>query len=387
MVVDQYGHAANGTAMSACNLAGALRLCGHEVSMVGMGGEGEGKFALPELFLPLATAIAHREGTAFAKPVEEVLCRAFAGADVVHFYMPFLPLGIVGKRIADRMGLPSTAAFHVQPENITYNCGLAHSEAAADFLYDFLGRHVYNKFSHLHCPSSFIAGELKKHGYTAKLHVISNGAADCFTYERNKKPPALEGKFCILMIGRLSKEKRQDVLIRAVALSRHSAEIQIFFAGDGPKKEAWRRLGKKLPNPPSFGFYGREELRQLMSVCDLYVHPADVEIEAIACIEAFSSGLVPVISDSRLSATGQFALDERSLFAAGDAENLAEKIDYWIEHPAERKEAERRYGEYGKRYRLPRCAARMETMFYEAIEEEKNGEVIRCCKAGTGRAG
>ena len=43
----------------------------------------------------------------------------------------------------------------------------------------------------------------------------------------------------------------------------------------------------------------------------------DAEIEAIACIEAFSCGLVPVIAGSEQSATPQFALDERSLFNAG----------------------------------------------------------------------
>ena len=33
-----------------------------------------------------------------------------------------------------------------------------------------------------------------------------------------------------------------------------------------------------------------------MAMSDLYVHAADVEIEAIACLEAVASGLVPVIA-------------------------------------------------------------------------------------------
>ena len=31
---------------------------------------------------------------------------------------------------------------------------------------------------------------------------------------------------------------------------------------------------------------------------DLYVHAADVEIEAMSCMEAFAGGLVPVIANS-----------------------------------------------------------------------------------------
>ena len=59
---------------------------------------------------------------------------------------------------------------------------------------------------------------------------------------------------------------------------------------------------------------GREPLADFYNQCDLYVHAAEAEIEAIACIEAFASGLVPVIANAKMSATKQFALDKRSLF-------------------------------------------------------------------------
>ena len=58
---------------------------------------------------------------------------------------------------------------------------------------------------------------------------------------------------------------------------------------------------------------------------DLYVHPAEIEIESIACLEAITCGLVPVISNSDRSAARYFALREDNLFEAGNAENLAKK--------------------------------------------------------------
>ena len=54
----------------------------------------------------------------FAKADEEKLKEAISWADVVHFYMPFF-LSIKGMKIAKKMNKPMTAAFHVQPENIT----------------------------------------------------------------------------------------------------------------------------------------------------------------------------------------------------------------------------------------------------------------------------
>ena len=107
-------------------------------------------------------------------------------------------------------------------------------------------------------------------------------------------------------------------------------------------------------------------------MCDLYVHAADVEIEAISCIEAFSCGLVPVIANSQLSATKQFALCNNSLFVPGNAQDLADKIDFWIEHPEIKKEYSEKYIESSHQYRLDYCVDRMVDMFHEAIEEKRN---------------
>ena len=92
----------------------------------------------------------------------------------------------------------------------------------------------------------------------------------------------------------------------------------------------------------------------------------------MSCMEAFACGLVPVIADSPRSATPQFALDGRSLFPAGDSSALAEKIDWWMEHPEERREMGLRYGEHARQYALERSIAQMEEMFRLAIQEQRN---------------
>lgn len=91
----------------------------------------------------------------------------------------------------------------------------------------------------------------------------------------------------------------------------------------------------------------------------------------MSCMEAFACGLVPVIADSPRSATPQFALDERSLFPAGDADALAEKIDWWMEHPREREEMGKRYGEHARQYALERSIEQTEEMFRMAIAEQR----------------
>ena len=48
---------------------------------------------------------------------------------------------------------------------------------------------------------------------------------------------------------------------------------------------------------------------------------------------------------------------------------LAEKIDWWIEHPREREEMGRRYGESARQYALERSIEQTEDMFRQAIHE------------------
>jgi 1,2-diacylglycerol 3-alpha-glucosyltransferase len=385
LVVDTFNVNNNGTTMSAMRFAAALIARGHTVRVVACGEPGDTTgqgsagsidapastptagpemFYVPELRVPIASWFAHRQSTLFAKPVTDVLTAAITCADVVHIYQPW-PLGRAAERIARQLGVPAIAAFHIQPENVTYNIGLGWFPPAAHLVYLLLRLAFYGRFADIHCPSTFIAAQLRRHGYRARLHVISNGVDSSFRPGPARAEKADE-PFRILMVGRFAPEKRQDVLIRAVRRSRHAARIQLHFAGHGPREKRLRRMGAKLANPARFGYYSQEELIALIRSCDLYVHASDVEIEGLSCMEAFSCGLVPVISDSRRSATGQFALGPRNLFRSGDPSSLAERIDGWIDDPAALDEMSETYARYGELYAVDRSVKAIERVYARA---------------------
>lgn len=370
IVIDQFDNSNNGTTISARRFAKGLQDRGNEVYIVSTGDKkDEYKFNLKELpLLPGISHIIRSQGMSFAIPDTEVLEEAIASVDVVHFYMPFW-LSKVGLKICEKKNVPHTTAFHVQPENITYSIGLGTNTKVNDFIYTHYRDSFFNRFTHIHCPSEFIANELKNHGYTAKLHVISNGVDDDFKYYEKEKLPEFKDKFVITMIGRYSGEKRQDVLIDAISKSKHSDKIQLILAGKGPKEEKYKKLGKALSNPPIMQFYDKENLIKLLKSTDLYVHSADAEIEAISCIEAFACGNVPIIANSPNSATKQFALVSESLFEAGNSTDLASKIDFWIENESYRKEMEYKYAQSAEKYRLKNSIIKMEEMFKDAIRE------------------
>lgn len=366
-VVDQFDATNNGTTASARRFVDGLRALGHTVRVLATGNNAKDKFVLPVMHIPIVSFFADKQGITFAKPVESVIREFLTGLDIVHFYFPF-PLGRTVSRIATEMHVPCIAAFHVQPENATYNIGLGKVQIAADFAYKFLYHYFFKRFSDIHCPTKFIADELYRHGYKAHMHVISNGVS-----ERYKKGDKIAHEnFCILMMGRLAPEKRQYVLIKAAKLSKYSDKIQLIFTGRGPCLEKLKKQSTGLKLQPIFGFYPESELRNIILKSDLYVHASNVEIEAISCMEAFSCGLVPVISDSKASATKSFALDSRSLFKSDDAYDLANKIDYWIEHESEKNIMSDKYAELGESIRVSISVKKMEAVYRNIIDAHKN---------------
>ena len=376
LIIDQFDSANNGTTISARRFAKALRQLGNEVRVVATGAPGADKYSVKALFLPpVVKQIVTRQGMEFALPNEEALRSGLAWCDVAHFMMPFF-LCHKGLRLAEEMGVPHTAAFHVQPENITSTVGLGGSRRGNDAIYAYF-RDYYNRFDHIHCPSRFIANQLVEHGYTSQLHVISNGIDPLFSYCKREKPAEWQDRLVVLMVGRYSVEKRQEVLIDAVTKSKYADRIQLVLAGQGPREHFLRNRASVLSHPPLFGFFSETDLHELMGCCDLYVHTADAEIEAISCIEAFASGLVPVIADSPKSATPQFALDTRSLFPAGDSGELAAKMDYWFDHAQDRARMERLYAERGEQYHLDACVRQAQEMFETAIRDARpDGEEV-----------
>ena len=154
---------------------------------------------------------------------------------------------------------------------------------------------------------------------------------------------------------------------RAIGRSAHREQIHLILAGEGPREEHYRHLAEKYGVDMEIAFFSRQDLLNLLRCADLYCHPAEVEIESIACLEAIACGLVPVIANSPKSAAKAFALDEKSLFKNKDPEDMAAKIDYWVEHPAERTDYSRKYLESGTQFEQQSCMRQMEQMLFDAV--------------------
>ena len=290
-----------------------------------------------------------------------------------YVYQKALPDGRMAVLTAHEMGIPVTAGFHLQPENVLYSAGpLRYIPGASAFIYWLFDRMLYRHIRHIHTPSHMIAAQLRAHGYRQRLHVISNGYSPRFTAKQQREPGSPSPRpFRIVASGRLASEKDHVTLIRAVALSRHAEDIELSICGTGPLQHELRRMAAQLlPGRWSIGFHDNAQMPAFLRSCDLLVHPSIVDIESLSVLEGMASGLVPVIARSTQSAAGQFALCDHSLFEAQDPAMLAQRIDWWIDHPDELSRWGAIYAEHTREeYSIASCVRKFVAMEREAIAD------------------
>ncbi|MEK9181011.1 MAG: glycosyltransferase family 4 protein [Patescibacteria group bacterium] len=143
-------------------------------------------------------------------------------------------------------------------------------------------------------------------------------------------------KFVIGYLGRLTKEKGVDVLLKTIATIDNPAVI----AGAGPEEQALKKLAEKLDLDDRVKFLGEiSNKRDFFSQINCLVVPSvEAESFGLVIIEAMTAG-VPVIA-SRIGATGEIIEHKKTglLFEPGNVEELAKKIKFLRDNPTARTE-------------------------------------------------
>ena len=85
--------------------------------------------------------------------------------------------------------------------------------------------------------------------------------------------------------------------------------------------------------------------------------------------------MVPVIADSKKSATRKFALDDRCKYQSKNINDLTAHIEYWYEHREEMNEMRDKYSEFIKQFDFVKCMDNMEKMLVE-VKENFNKKLV-----------
>ena len=379
VVCDVYGAENNGTVIAAKNLINSLKSKGHTVRVLCADKECEGKenfYICPTYnFGKWLNNYVHKVGVELAKPVKDIIVQALQGADVVHIMVP-LALGLATMKVAREMDLPVTAGFHMQAQNLTWYLKLNNVKIANNLVYKYIYNHLYKYVDAIHYPTQFIRDKFESSvKKNTPSWVISNGVHDYVHKRKTARPQDWGDKYVILSTGRYAREKCQDTLIKAIKYSKHKDNIMVVLGGAGPKENYYRKLAQKLGIDVQFNFFSRKDIIDVLNACDMYVHPAQFELEGISCTEAITCGKLTIVSDSNESATSGFAVDDRCIFKCRNPKDLARVIDYWIDNPAEAQIVADKYLQSATSFNQSECMDNMEKMIMWAkIEHKTKGD-------------
>ncbi len=162
----------------------------------------------------------------------------------------------------------------------------------------------------------------------ARVLVIPN------TYDTTRFVPlarerSADGAIRLATLGRLSREKGHDLLLRALAMRLAAgSSLKLTFIGDGPELPALEALADELGVGDHVTFTGTllgPDVPSAFAESDVFVLPSRSEGFGVALIEALATGL-PVVATRSGGPADIVGPDDGVLVEAGDASALAHGI-------------------------------------------------------------
>jgi glycosyltransferase involved in cell wall biosynthesis len=210
------------------------------------------------------------------------------------------PVGLTGLLAAKMLNLQTSGIYHTDfPQYIRILTEDSFLESAAwGYMHWF-----YGQLDTVFVNSEEYRQSWIKRGFDpVKLKIFPRGLdTELFTPARRdpaffEKLGAQNGEVRLLYVGRISREKDLDILADAYRRLRDEGlPVQLFVVGHGPYSEAF---AESLPEAFFTGYLRGKELATAYASADIFVFPSTTDTFGNVIIEAQSSGVPVVVSDS-----------------------------------------------------------------------------------------
>lgn len=214
-------------------------------------------------------------------------------------------MGILSLTAARALKIPSLLTFHTMANEAMkhYSPIGLRDEMSSALVWIYL-RNLLKRPEVVIAPSAPVKQELEANGVRMKECAVVPTGVDCarFTPEKYDKhymaKYGFEGKEVLLHVGRLSVEKRLDIILKAIAgLARRQPNLRLLVGGTGPAEQEYKAMAVKLGIADRVvfaGFMPAEELPVAYASSDALIIASAFETQGLVVLEALASG-TPVI--------------------------------------------------------------------------------------------
>jgi glycosyltransferase involved in cell wall biosynthesis len=183
-----------------------------------------------------------------------------------------------------------------------------------------------------------------------------------------------DSAFVLLSVGRLSAEKGQADLVRALAVIRRlrpPLEFRCVFVGDGPQRSRLEKLARELAVGDAASFDGyQNNVVSYYSIADAFVLPSHSEGCPNVLLEAMAAGL-PIVATA-VGGVPEFATHEHDALLVGsrDPHAIALAVLRLMDNDALRKRLSSSAGDVAQRHRPLDYLRNLTLCFEQTLELE-----------------
>jgi len=327
--------------------------------------------SLPSLFYPdVKLGVPFYPNTVYQLMKDDI--------DVVHFHTP-LPMGADGIIAGKMLGKPIIGTFHtyfMEPEYLKV-IGLNIMGDKVNNMLAKLGwkyaNLYYNSADLVTTPTESTRKALVKYKIKRPTKTISNGIrVPHLSKEKLTKHHASNN---LLYVGRLSREKNLDILIKAFKIVHDKkSELRLIVIGDGPAQNDLEELARTEGLEKFIHFKGKipfEKLLESNTYIDaaMFVSASTSETQGLSIIEGMSYGL-PVVAVAKRGIP-ELIKDNGLMSKTANAKDIAANILKIIENPVLAKKMSLASLKRADKYSIETVTTQFEHVYQKLIEQKR----------------
>jgi 1,2-diacylglycerol 3-alpha-glucosyltransferase len=259
--------------------------------------------------------------------------------DIIHVHSP-ATMGRVGLRYSRKYGIPLVFTYHTLYDQYVHYFPVAQDlakEMVVKYSNDFC-----NHCHHVIVPTAEVEQILKSYNIRTPITVLPTGVPlhklqhGDPQWLKNNYPIPKENKI-LLFVGRLTKEKNLEFLIKAFrqVKDRHP-QTTLVLTAQGPLetelKRLTTRLGMHLDQDVLFtGALPYETLAHVYQSADLFVFSSMTETQGLVLIEAMAAGL-PVVAVKAFGVQDMVDHMVNGILTECDLQEFSDAICYVLEN-------------------------------------------------------